>query len=254
VEFLSNTQPIAACFVFDYPDAMGLADLRNTKSQLPSIPLLMITVEHSEAVAVWAFRTRVWDYFVQPLDRKRFIAVLSALRELRQGSDSRHKFSEMMCKLMEPLPAETRLPSPSAHRRKLAAGVSFVERRLETKIMQKDVAQICGLTTFQFSRQFRQVYGRTFQEHLLRLRIEKAKKLLTNPATSVTDICFAVGFSDASYFARAFNKVTGMTPTEFRALRTKDPAEPTPGQHTKSRPSESSASPALPRLGTGTGR
>ena len=70
----------------------------------------------------------------------------------------------------------------------------------------------------------------------------------------VTDICFAVGFSDASYFARAFNKATGMTPTEFRALRKKDPVEPAPGQHTETRPSGASANPQLPRLGTGAGR
>ena len=52
-------------------------------------------------------------------------------------------------------------------------------------------------------------------------RIEKAQTLLKNTDRSITDIALAVGFDDASYFARIFKKQTGMTPREYKNQSTK---------------------------------
>ena len=47
-------------------------------------------------------------------------------------------------------------------------------------------------------------------------RIERAKTLLAEPASSVTDIALEVGFSETSSFSAAFRHTTGTTPTEYR--------------------------------------
>ncbi|NNE61661.1 MAG: response regulator, partial [Woeseia sp.] len=57
------------CFDVDYPDQDALDLLRKTKAQFPSIPILMLTTQHSEALAVWAFRAGVIDYLVKPVSR-----------------------------------------------------------------------------------------------------------------------------------------------------------------------------------------
>jgi AraC family transcriptional regulator len=46
-------------------------------------------------------------------------------------------------------------------------------------------------------------------------RIEHAKTLLANPATSVMEIALELGFSETSSFTAAFRKTTGMTPTSY---------------------------------------
>ena len=43
-----------------------------------------------------------------------------------------------------------------------------------------------------------------------------AKELLTDPFRSSAEVASMVGYEDASYFARAFKKRTGMTPTQYR--------------------------------------
>jgi DNA-binding NtrC family response regulator len=64
---VERVRPAVAFFDFDFPTRQGLNLLKETKRSSPSLPLIMLTVQHSEALAVWAFRSRVWDYFVKPL-------------------------------------------------------------------------------------------------------------------------------------------------------------------------------------------
>ncbi|NIC07557.1 helix-turn-helix transcriptional regulator [Billgrantia bachuensis] len=227
VEFVSNEQdplpillsrpPIAACFEYDYPDLQGLTDLRQAKQRAASVPLLMITQAHSESLAVWAFRTRVWDYFVQPVDLTRFMAVMGSLYQLRSanaGTQVRRQAAE----LSNQIPPEARHHClASSHQRvQLDRAISYIEQHLHQKVAQADVAEQCGITPFQLSRLFRKLTDNTFQGYLLERRIAEAKRLLANPRMSVTDVCFSVGFRDLSYFTRTFQKHVGHTPTLYR--------------------------------------
>ena len=55
-----------------------------------------------------------------------------------------------------------------------------------------------------------------FLDCLTELRINAAKELLADPFRSAAEVASMVGYEDASYFARAFKKRTGMTPTQYR--------------------------------------
>ena len=71
-----------------------------------------------------------------------------------------------------------------------------------------EVAQLCGLGPFQFSRAFKHDLGTTFREFLIQRRINHALQLFGNPKASVTEVAFAAGFNDLSYFARVFRRFT----------------------------------------------
>jgi AraC family transcriptional regulator len=65
-------------------------------------------------------------------------------------------------------------------------------------------------------RAFKQSFGLPPHRYLSSLRMEKATSLLADPATSVTQIAFNLGFSETSSFTSAFRKHTGLTPTAYR--------------------------------------
>ena len=77
------------------------------------------------------------------------------------------------------------------------------------------IARFCGLSRFQFSRSFHAAFGITFREYLLRFRILEACKRLREGSAPVTEIAFAVGFHDGSYFARMFRRYTGVLPSQY---------------------------------------
>ncbi|HEY3046214.1 MAG TPA: response regulator, partial [Polaromonas sp.] len=74
--------PPFLCFEFDEPDAPGIDALTHTRHAYPSLPILMITGCHSEAVALWALRIRVWDLLVKPVSIGELSQRIATLIEL----------------------------------------------------------------------------------------------------------------------------------------------------------------------------
>ena len=114
------------------------------------------------------------------------------------------------------------LPEPSAEKLNVLPphsgvlnAVAFVRDHFHEKVPARDIAAHCGLSRFQFSRSFHAVFGITFREYLLRYRIRAACERLITGDTPVTEIAFAVGFHDGSYFARMFRRYTGVLPSQY---------------------------------------
>jgi AraC-like DNA-binding protein len=60
----------------------------------------------------------------------------------------------------------------------------------------------------------------TYSEVVEAARFEVAAELLEDPDHKIIDVALAVGFDDPSHFARAFRRVSGLTPRQFRTSRT----------------------------------
>jgi AraC-like DNA-binding protein len=213
---VERLKPAVAFFDFDFPTKQGLNLLKETKRSFPSLPLIMLTVQHSEALAVWAFRTRVWDYFVKPLsvvDSDRCASSLGEMLSLRDV----HAAPRSAAIPGAMIPEEHRLSATRQDTVTLAPAVEYVEQKFRDKITSAKAAALCGLSAFQFSRSFKETYAITFQEYLLRFRIREACRLLRNPAAQVADVAHLVGFNDASYFCKVFKRYTTLSPSRFTA-------------------------------------
>ena len=70
------------------------------------------------------------------------------------------------------------------------------------------------------ARNFAEQVGMTPVEYLASVRVQRALALLKTTTLNVTEVAYRVGFSDANYFSRTIKRITGLTPTEFRAMRT----------------------------------
>lgn len=67
-------------------------------------------------------------------------------------------------------------------------------------------------------QRFKRALGRTLQDHITRVRLERAKRLLTETDYAMPEIAHRSGFSNAAYFATVFRQHTRQTPTAFRSL------------------------------------
>jgi AraC-like DNA-binding protein len=227
-EKIQETGARVLFFEYDYPDIVRLSWLQQIKLRHPSIPIIFVTEQHSEALAIWALRSRVWDYFVKPLVAAEVLHCMESVKVViaEQSRGTPRKA------ILPPhaIPADARFRGESQKKNAIDAGVSYIEKNLHEDILQSKVAALCGMTPFQFSRQFKQTYGMTFQEFLIRRRMTEAVRLLKNPSASVTDVCYTVGFRDLSYFTRTFRRYVGMTPsrykTDLEALHTSLPSPP----------------------------
>ena len=78
------------------------------------------------------------------------------------------------------------------------------------------VAAVAHISPAHFSRCFRSVYGETPHRYLQRRRVERSMFLLRETDRSVTDVCFAVGFTSLGTFSRTFRAIVGETPSAYR--------------------------------------
>ncbi|MGH8604366.1 MAG: helix-turn-helix domain-containing protein [Gammaproteobacteria bacterium] len=210
-------RPDMICMHYDRPDAMSLGLLVEIKRTAPSIPITMLTVQHSEELAVWAFRSGVWEYLVLPLLQSERNRYLQALRELCQlRSSPRTSEKKQLLSRAAALPESVRLTAEYQKQQPLQGAIQYIEQHFREHIEQREVAERCGMTPFRFSRLFKQTYGIGFIEFVLRKRMENAEELLCNSQMPVTSIAYAVGFQDPSYFARAFKQHFGCCPSDYR--------------------------------------
>ena len=78
------------------------------------------------------------------------------------------------------------------------------------------VAEQAGLSRSRFEHLLKREAGESFTLSLRRLRLEKAKCLLADPSLSVKEIACRVGFLSTSAFSRAFRKLYGQPPSQWR--------------------------------------
>ena len=79
------------------------------------------------------------------------------------------------------------------------------------------LARTASMSPAHFSRRFREAYGESPYAYLMTRRIERAKSLLRRGDLSVTDVCFAVGWSSLGSFSARFTELVGESPSQYRA-------------------------------------
>jgi LacI family transcriptional regulator len=102
----------------------------------------------------------------------------------------------------------------------VAAALSFIWQHYHRRIGVADVVRAAGSSRSGLYRAFEQCVGRTVREELERKRIEHARLLLLTSAVKVHSIARACGYASGEQFCRAFVRVTGTTPSEFRRAET----------------------------------
>jgi AraC-like DNA-binding protein len=92
----------------------------------------------------------------------------------------------------------------------------YVEAHLGDSMDLATLAAVAGLSIHHFARGFKQSTGLTPHHYLTQKRVERAQDMLAHTALSLSEIAYAVGFSDQSHLARHFRQILGITPGQFR--------------------------------------
>lgn len=94
--------------------------------------------------------------------------------------------------------------------------IDFMDANYDRVITLAQIAKASHLSISRLAHVFKEQMGITIIDYLTGVRIEQAKQLLLATNQSCTEICFAVGYNNQSYFTRTFKEVVGMTPRQFR--------------------------------------
>ncbi|WP_141898533.1 helix-turn-helix transcriptional regulator [Paramicrobacterium agarici] len=101
-----------------------------------------------------------------------------------------------------------------------------IDREYADPLDLEALAHGINISSGHLSRQFKLAYGESPYSYLMTRRVERAMALLRRGDVSVTDACFAVGFSSLGTFSTRFTELVGLSPREFKSRADKHEGVP----------------------------
>ncbi|RII36455.1 response regulator [Clostridium chromiireducens] len=190
------------------------------KNQYKSIDLINekiesetgVFVNNSRNVYILRYTDKVWKL-------REYYKLVKKLKEnMNYDISSKKYFVKESDKLFETLNNEDNNPNAVA----INLAKQYIINNFNKNITLKDVANEVLLSQNYLSELFKKEIGEGFYEFLSSYRIKKAKELLLTTNLKIYEIGQKVGYNDAITFGRAFKKITGTTPNNFRNNKEED--------------------------------
>lgn len=185
------------------PELSGLEAARQVLEYTPGCRVIFITAYSLFRYAHEAIRLGACGYILKPADPDEVIRTVRRAIGQPQARQS--------------APASDRTPAAAD---KSALLMEKVQKHVQYNYMYDlsldAVSSLVNMNASYFSATFKRHFGVNFVDYLTDLRIQAAKELLTDPLRTTAEISAMVGYESPNYFARAFKKKTGMTPTQYR--------------------------------------
>jgi len=94
----------------------------------------------------------------------------------------------------------------------------YIDDHYAEDISLEDVAKEVNLSSYYFSRFYKDVTGVGFSDRLVNVRIDWAKEYLKKEELSIKDVSYMVGYMEPNYFSKIFKKATGLTASEYKKM------------------------------------
>lgn len=193
------------------PEMDGIALLGKVKNDIRTshIPVVMLTAKADVASRLSGLESGADAYLAKPFEEKELHIVLKNLIAIRKKLHERYASPDDF----PPLP-ENGYKIEDAFMEK-------VRHVLEANLDDDEfgIAQLCrelAVSRTQLYRKFKSVSNQSIADYFKLLRLFKSKSLLSTTKMNVTEVAFASGFKNLSYFSREFTHQFGKSPKEFR--------------------------------------
>jgi AraC-like DNA-binding protein len=150
------------------------------------------------------------------IDARAFHALREDLDRGTREAGSMHDLFAAYRRAIAELSDALTSPVLARHDRSVRGALDYIRRHFTERLSLARVAREVGVTPNYFSRIFRQREQVTFERYVLRLRLERAKQLLSSTQIDVARVAELSGFNSAQYFCHAFRRALGMAPLEYR--------------------------------------
>lgn len=99
---------------------------------------------------------------------------------------------------------------------RLARVIAYMDNHIAQEISMEELAQVACMSKPHFFRAFKIEMGLSPLLWFQKRKIQKACRELDKPNNNITDVAYALGFSQVGYFSRVFKKLTGMSPIAYK--------------------------------------
>jgi two-component system, sensor histidine kinase ChiS len=192
------------------PEMDGYAFSRQIKNdeRTSHIPIIMLTAKAGQENKIEGLETGIEAYLTKPFSVKELQVQVRTL--IRERKKLRQRFASAA--IIKPSEVSV-VPADQVF---LEKAMRALENRLDDELFRVEaLAEAMNMSASQLNRKLNAMVGQSAGKFIQTLRLQRAAGLLRQKAGTVADIAYQVGFTDQAYFARAFKKQFGCSPSEY---------------------------------------
>ncbi|MFI3332699.1 MAG: response regulator [Rikenellaceae bacterium] len=187
-----------------------LCQTLKNESEISHIPVILLTAYVGQDNKLTGYKVGADNYITKPFDMEYLVAVLGNTLSYRHQVRSRSKSSSGI------IDSKEATFSPYDERFMIKVN-SVVERELSNPQLNVDmVASAVAMSRTSLYNKMKSVADVSVRDYILRIRMERARDLLSTPDMPIADVAAQVGFTDQRYFSTIFKQYHKQTPSEYR--------------------------------------
>ncbi|WP_077919526.1 ATP-binding protein [Spirosoma sp. 209] len=193
-------------------DGFGFCQALKTQEATSHIPVVMLTARSTVEKRIEGFERGADDYLTKPFNR---VELQTRVRNLIR---QRQRLYEWFATRLSTPSASLLVPAPlTAEQRFIDRLTALVMQHLDdTDFSVEALAEAANLSRMQLHRKLKALTNSTATNFIRDIRLDQATRLLRQGDQSVTQVAYAVGFDNLSYFARVFQEKYGVLPSQYR--------------------------------------
>ncbi|MCF0072895.1 ATP-binding protein [Dyadobacter sp. CY261] len=189
-------------------DGMELTSRVKSDERTSHIPVILLTAKGGQESRIDGLKTGADDYLIKPFSMEELSVRVRNLILLRKRlADKYRERIRVHVTSSEEMSIDDRF---------LLKAKEIVEANMEdVSFSVEKMSEEMSLSRTQLLRKLKALTGLAPNDFIRDLRLQKAAELIRQKADTITQIGYAVGFNDQSYFSKCFKKEFGETPTEY---------------------------------------
>lgn len=211
LELFKTHRPDIILADINMPKMNGLDFASAAKALKPNVKIAMITGYDYFDYAVAALKTGVDDYVLKPVSKNDIQELLQKLIGKVQEAHRQLEVTKLVDGLIQSKDGgEETTGYKYQIQQEINSNFDNIEFSLAT------LASKLALSPSYVSTLFKQLFGTTFQQYMIAVRLDRAKLLLLSTDMKMYEIAASVGFEDPNYFSAAFKKRFSLSPNQFK--------------------------------------
>ena len=176
-------------------------------SRTSHIPIIMLTAKATTEDRIDGLSQGADAYLVKPFNKQELLLTLDNMLDLIQNLRSR----------VGQVNGEGSSTVINKESTFVNGIMDIIHQHLDSHDLGVDlISKELGLSRSQVYRKLKAITGKSISQLISEARLDKAKELLSNQDLNISEVAYAVGYQDPSYFSRAFYKEYGKSPSDYR--------------------------------------
>ncbi len=219
LEFILKEKPHLVISDIMMPEMDGITLCRKIKSNvnINHIPIVLLTAKSTDEEKAEGYDIGADAYVVKPFNVELLKKRVANLIENRERLVVKLSDSDKNQLLIKPI--EMR-PSDDILLEKIMKIIN--ENIAESDLNVEMLASGVGMSRVHIHRKLKELTNQSARDFIKTIRLKKAAELFSNPKLNISEVAYALGFSNLSHFSNSFREFYGMSPKEYQNKVSKD--------------------------------